>query len=105
MFEFQHDSELFGRVLRVNLAKPLRIKEGATKPVWADEEWLQMYSGKSTENNQTDPKKPEKTESKDSTENSTNSTPKIAPVSCSHYVLYRRFLSESSELKDGRLPV
>merc|ERR1711963_911603 len=55
-----HDSELFGRVLRVNLAKPLRIKEGATKPVWADEEWLQMYSGKSTENNQADPKKPEK---------------------------------------------
>ena len=32
--------------MRVNLAKPLRIKEGATKPVWADEEWLQMYSAK-----------------------------------------------------------
>ncbi len=43
---FQHDSELFGRTLRVNLAKPLRIKEGSTRPVWADEEWLQMYAGK-----------------------------------------------------------
>ena len=42
----QHDSELFGRTLRVNLAKALRLKEGATKPVWADEEWLQTYSGK-----------------------------------------------------------
>ena len=44
-----HDSELFGRTLRVNLAKPLRIKEGSTRPVWADEEWLQTYSGKKSE--------------------------------------------------------
>ena len=44
-----HESELFGRTLRVNLAKPLRIKEGSTRPVWQDEEWLQMYSGKKTE--------------------------------------------------------
>lgn len=35
--------------MRVNLAKALRIKEGATKPVWADEDWLQMYSGKKEE--------------------------------------------------------
>ena len=41
----QNDSELFGRTLRVNIAKPLRIKENATRPVWADEEWLQTYSG------------------------------------------------------------
>lgn len=40
-----NDSELFGRTLRVNIAKPLRIKENATRPVWADEEWLQTYSG------------------------------------------------------------
>ena len=39
----------FGRTLRVNLAKPLRIKEGSTRPVWADEEWLQTYSGKKSE--------------------------------------------------------
>jgi len=54
-----HDSELFGRVLRVNLAKPLRIKEGATKPVWADEEWLQKYAGKGTESKDTSEAKPE----------------------------------------------
>jgi len=41
-----NDSELFGRTLRVNIAKPLRIKENSTRPVWADEEWLQTYSGK-----------------------------------------------------------
>merc|ERR1719278_998488 len=44
-----NDSELFGRTLRVNIAKPLRIKENATRPVWADEEWLQTYPGKQTE--------------------------------------------------------
>jgi peptidyl-prolyl isomerase E (cyclophilin E) len=35
-----HNSELFGRVLRVNFAQPARIKGGdkgfATQPVWAD---------------------------------------------------------------------
>ena len=41
-----NDSELYGRTLRVNLAKPLRLKENSTRPVWADDEWLQKYSGK-----------------------------------------------------------
>lgn len=43
-----HDSELFGRTLRVNLAKPLRLKENSTRPVWADDEWLQTFAGKHT---------------------------------------------------------
>lgn len=55
-----HDSELFGRTLRVNLAKALRIKEGATKPVWADEDWLQMYSGKKEEASETTEEVPSK---------------------------------------------
>ena len=42
---FQNDSELFGRTLKVNLAKPLRLKENSSRPVWADDEWLQKYSG------------------------------------------------------------
>ena len=29
----------------MNLAKPLRLKENSTRPVWADDEWLQKYSG------------------------------------------------------------
>jgi len=44
-----NDSEMFGRTLRVNIAKPLRIKENSSRPVWQDEEWLQTYSGKQTE--------------------------------------------------------
>lgn len=33
-------SELLGRVLRVNVAKPLRTKLGASKPVWSSDEWF-----------------------------------------------------------------
>ena len=40
-----NDSELFGRTLRVNLAKPMKIKEGSSRPVWASDEWLQKYAG------------------------------------------------------------
>ena len=36
-FNFQNDSELYGRTLRVNAAKPLRLKESSTRPVWADD--------------------------------------------------------------------
>ncbi|KAK0159606.1 hypothetical protein PV327_010702 [Microctonus hyperodae] len=40
-----NDSELFGRTIRVNIAKPQRIKEGSSKPVWADDVWLQEHAG------------------------------------------------------------
>ncbi|XP_002731128.1 peptidyl-prolyl cis-trans isomerase E-like [Saccoglossus kowalevskii] len=40
-----NDSELFGRTIRVNLAKPMKIKEGANKAVWADDNWLRKHSG------------------------------------------------------------
>lgn len=29
----------------MNLAKPQRIKEGSTRPVWADDDWLQRHAG------------------------------------------------------------
>ena len=35
-------SELFGRVLRVNRAKPMQHKLGDAKPVWSAEEWFKM---------------------------------------------------------------
>nr|CAD7197276.1 unnamed protein product [Timema douglasi] len=40
-----NDSELFGRTIRVNLAKPQKIKEGSSKPVWSDDTWLQEHAG------------------------------------------------------------
>lgn len=34
-----------GRTVRVNVAKPQRIKEGSIRPVWAEDDWLQKHSG------------------------------------------------------------
>ena len=42
-----NDGEMFGRTLRVNFAKPMKITEGSTRPVWASDEWLQKYAGAS----------------------------------------------------------
>ena len=35
-----NDAELFGRSIRVNLAKPVRLKETSSKPIWSDDQWL-----------------------------------------------------------------
>ncbi|KAM3958237.1 LOW QUALITY PROTEIN: peptidylprolyl isomerase cyclophilin-33 [Aphomia sociella] len=40
-----NDSEVFGRTIRVNIAAPQRIKEGSTRPVWSDDNWLQKHAG------------------------------------------------------------
>lgn len=40
-----NESELFGRTIRVNLAKPMKIKEGASRAVWAEDTWLQQHAG------------------------------------------------------------
>lgn len=45
-----NDSELFGRTIRVNIAKPQRIKEGSSKPVWSDDKWLQEHAGETLDN-------------------------------------------------------
>ncbi|XP_071483757.1 peptidyl-prolyl cis-trans isomerase E-like [Diadema antillarum] len=45
-----NDSELFGRTIRVNLAKPMKIKEGSGKPVWSDDNWLKKYAGATLKN-------------------------------------------------------
>lgn len=34
-----------GRTIRVNIAKPQRIKEGSIRPVWAEDDWLQRHAG------------------------------------------------------------
>ncbi len=40
-----NDSELFGRTIRVNFARPPRPNERSSRPVWADDEWLKMFGG------------------------------------------------------------
>lgn len=37
-----NNSELLGRVLKVNIAKPMSVKQGSNKPVWAEaDEWAE----------------------------------------------------------------
>lgn len=35
-----NESELFGRTIRVNIAKPMKIKEGYSRAVWSEDSWL-----------------------------------------------------------------
>ncbi|XP_026477889.1 peptidyl-prolyl cis-trans isomerase E-like [Ctenocephalides felis] len=58
-----NDAELFGRTIRVNLAKPQRIKEGSTRPVWSEDSWLQRHAG-ATLNNDDKPEAEAETGSK-----------------------------------------
>lgn len=46
-----NESELFGRTIRVNLAKPMRIKEGSSRAVWSDDDWLKKFAGKTLDEN------------------------------------------------------
>ncbi|XP_041357917.1 peptidyl-prolyl cis-trans isomerase E-like [Gigantopelta aegis] len=49
-----NDSELFGRTIRVNLAKPMKMKEGASRAVWAEDSWLQKHAGETLNNKDTE---------------------------------------------------
>lgn len=40
-----NESEIFGKTIRVNIAKPIKLKEGSARPVWADDSWLQQHAG------------------------------------------------------------
>uniref|UniRef100_A0A0V0JAH9 Peptidyl-prolyl cis-trans isomerase E n=1 Tax=Schistocephalus solidus TaxID=70667 RepID=A0A0V0JAH9_SCHSO len=40
-----NESEIFGRTIRVNVARPVRIREGYGKAVWSDDNWLKKYGG------------------------------------------------------------
>lgn len=49
-----NDSELFGRIIRVNLAKPQKIQQTSTKPVWASDTWLQKHAGETLDSAEKD---------------------------------------------------
>ncbi|KAI9314671.1 cyclophilin-type peptidyl-prolyl cis-trans isomerase [Zopfochytrium polystomum] len=42
--ENMHLSELYGKVIKVNLAKPMKMRDGSFKPIWADEAWLKEHA-------------------------------------------------------------
>lgn len=57
-----NDSEMFGRTIRVNLAKPMKIKEGGSRAVWSDDTWLQEHAGKTLQKDGGDGEGGEETE-------------------------------------------
>jgi len=42
-------SELFGRVIKCSMAKPISIKDGSARPVWSDDQWLMENALKAVE--------------------------------------------------------
>ena len=40
------NSEIFGRTVRVNVARPKMLKEGSSRPVWSEDAWIKTYVGK-----------------------------------------------------------
>lgn len=42
-------SEIYGRTIKVNIAKPMQLKQGQGKAVWNEDTWLKEYAGKSLE--------------------------------------------------------
>lgn len=40
-----NESELHGRTIRVNVARPKMLKEGSSRPVWSEDSWLRKHAG------------------------------------------------------------
>lgn len=93
----QNDSELFGRTIRVNIAAPQRIKEGSTRPVWSDDNWLQQHAGETLQINK---------ENEDGEENkeTTKTGSSVSFVNCPTYVIDveydKRIIKQKSEAKE-----
>jgi peptidyl-prolyl isomerase E (cyclophilin E) len=49
-----NDAELYGRTIRVNFARPPKVTEQSSRPVWADDEWLKLYGHGAGEGVQTE---------------------------------------------------
>eukprot|EP00795_Rhopilema_esculentum_P007823 gene7823-13688_t len=44
-----NESELHGRTIRVNIAKPMKFSESSMKAVWSEDSWLKDHAGKPEE--------------------------------------------------------
>lgn len=66
-----NDSEIFGKTIRVNIAKPIKLKEGSARPVWSEDAWLQKHAGQTLDlkKNENDSQNAEQTVSNDTESN------------------------------------
>lgn len=69
-----------GRTIRCNIAKPQRVKEGSTRPVWQSDEWLQKYSGATLSVDKQDATQVPKTAEKSNENGSTEAAPQSEKV-------------------------
>lgn len=44
-----NESEMFGKTIKVCIARPQQIKEGWGRPVWSDDNWLKKYAANQNE--------------------------------------------------------
>jgi len=72
-----NESELFGRTIRVNISKPQRGAVKSSRPVWADDEWLEKYAGQGVTATETTEENTENTDA--SEKDASDKTAKIAP--------------------------
>lgn len=49
------ESELYGRTIRVNVARPKMLKEGSSRPVWSEDSWLREHAGETLNTGQNPP--------------------------------------------------
>ncbi|KAK3592067.1 hypothetical protein CHS0354_019323 [Potamilus streckersoni] len=75
-----NESELFGRTIRVNLAKPMKMKEGSSRAVWNEDSWLQEHAGETVKNEGDDEKEEEIEESEKGTKRSGDTDAASEPV-------------------------
>ena len=47
-----NESELYGRTIRVNVARPKMLKEGSSRPVWSEDAWLRKHAGQTLKDGQ-----------------------------------------------------
>ncbi len=52
-----NESELFGRTIRVGVARPKMLKEGSSRPVWSEDAWIEKNVGKTLEEGETNKKR------------------------------------------------
>ena len=80
-----NDSEIFGKTIRVNIAKPIKLKEGSARPVWSEDAWLQKHAGQtlndgqSNENKDKDTENGENREENDSEDKGTKREAEVEP--------------------------
>uniref|UniRef100_A0A1B6CLZ8 Peptidyl-prolyl cis-trans isomerase E n=1 Tax=Clastoptera arizonana TaxID=38151 RepID=A0A1B6CLZ8_9HEMI len=72
-----NDCELFGRTIRVNLAKPQRIKEGSSRAVWSEDTWLQEHAGETLTNEDGSTVKATKSEENSDGKSSKSKNPQV----------------------------